>query len=67
MNQKRLEEIRGFLNYVVRTYPLMKPCLTGLHLTIDGWQPNRDMEGCKVKKRETDPEDDDMDWEGQYS
>jgi hypothetical protein len=35
--RQRLLEIRGFLNYVVRTYPWMNPYLKGLHLTIDGW------------------------------
>lgn len=40
LSRKRLEEARGFLNYVVRTYPALKPYLTGLHLTIDGWHPN---------------------------
>jgi hypothetical protein len=48
--QQRLLEIRGFLNYVVRTYPWMNPYLKGLHLAIDGlgeeqeeggWKPSR--------------------------
>ena len=33
--RQRLLEIRGFLNYVVRTYPWINPYLKGLHLTID--------------------------------
>jgi len=49
LNRKQLEEVRGFLNYVVRTYPSLKPYLTGLHLTIDGWQPNWDKEGWRMK------------------
>ena len=32
---QRLLEIRGFLIYVVRTYPWMSPYLKGLHNTID--------------------------------
>ena len=51
LNRKRLEEIRGFLNYVVRTYPALKPYLTGLHLTIDGWRADRDPEGWRLKNR----------------
>jgi hypothetical protein len=39
--RQRLLEIRGFLNYVVRTYPWMNPYLKGLHLTIDGWREGR--------------------------
>ena len=36
IQRQRLLEIRGFLNYVVRTYPSLNPCLKGLHLTING-------------------------------
>ena len=39
---QRLLEIRGFLNYVVRTYPWLNPYLKGLHLTIDGWREGRE-------------------------
>ena len=49
INRKRLEEIRGFLNYVVRTYPALKPYLTGFHLTIDGWRNGRDKDGWRMK------------------
>jgi hypothetical protein len=45
LNRKRLEQIRGFLIHAVQTYPTMKPYLMGLHMTIDGWRPNRDEEG----------------------
>ena len=67
MDRKRLEVIRGFLNYVVRTYPPLKAYLTGLHLTIDGWRSNRDAEGWKVKppaakKRKLD-EDTRLEWD----
>jgi hypothetical protein len=43
LNRKRLEQIRGFIIYVVQTYPTMKPYLIGLHMTIDGWRSNRDL------------------------
>jgi len=36
--RKRLEQIRGFLQYVVSTYQAMTPYLIGFHLTIDGWR-----------------------------
>lgn len=36
MPLRRLLSVRGFLNYVVRTYPWLNPYLKGLHLTIDG-------------------------------
>ena len=45
--RKRLEQIRGFLVYVTRTYPASIPYMKGLHLTIDFWRPNRDEEGWK--------------------
>jgi hypothetical protein len=34
---QRLLEIRGFLMYVVRTYPWLNPYMKGMHLTIDSW------------------------------
>jgi hypothetical protein len=46
--RKRLEQVRGVLVYVTRTYPCMVPYLIGLHMTIDGWRPNRDQEGWRV-------------------
>jgi len=46
--RKRLEQIRGFLTYVVRTYPPLKSYLLGLHQTIDGWRLNRDSEGWRI-------------------
>lgn len=50
LSRKRLEQIRGFLNYVVQTYKPMTPYLNGLHMTIDGWRTNRDSEGWKLPK-----------------
>ena len=48
LNRKQLEEIRGFLNYMVQTYPPLKPYLTGFHITIDGWRAaDRDSEGWR--------------------
>ena len=43
--RKRLEEIRGFLNYVAQTYDLFASHLIGFHITIDGWRENRDEDG----------------------
>ena len=47
---KTLEKIRGFMNYVTQTYKSMIPYLNGLHLTIDGWRPNRDSSGLDLSK-----------------
>ena len=48
--RKRLEQIRGFLIYVSRTYDWMPPYLKGLHLTIDSWREGRLQNGWKAKK-----------------
>lgn len=45
--RKRLEEIRGFLNYVSGTFRWMNPYIKGMHLTIDGWRKDRDMDGYR--------------------
>ena len=45
---KRLLLIRGYLNYVVRTYPWLSPYLKGLHLTINRWRPSRDAKGYRL-------------------
>jgi hypothetical protein len=39
---KRLEQIRGFLMYVTRTYVGMAPYMIGFHMTIDSWRRGRD-------------------------
>ena len=47
----RLLQIRGFLMYVVRTYPWINPYMKGLHLTIDSWRPFRGPDGFKLRGR----------------
>jgi hypothetical protein len=47
----RLLSIRGFLIYVTRTYPMMKPYLKGTHATIDSWRPGRDEDGWRLKNK----------------
>jgi hypothetical protein len=47
--RKRLEQIRGFLQYVTRTYTGMNPYLIGFHLTIDGWREDRDEDGWRQR------------------
>jgi len=47
---KRLEQIRGFLVYVTRTYRWLTPYLKGLHLTLDAWRSDRDEEGWRKSK-----------------
>ena len=51
MPRKRLEQIRGFLIYVGRTYRWMNPYLKGIHLTIDGWRLDRDEDGYRIKRQ----------------
>ena len=52
MSRQRLLEIRGYLNYIVRTYSWINPYLKGLHNTIDGWRKNRDEKGWKLSPKE---------------
>ena len=52
MPRQRLLEIRGYLNYIVRTYGWLNPYMKGLHNTIDGWRDNRDEGGWKLTGKE---------------
>ncbi len=47
-----LLQIRGFLMYVVRTYPWINPYMKALHLTIDSWRPFRGADGFKLRGKE---------------
>ncbi len=49
---QRLLVIRGFLIYVVRTYPWLNPYIKSLHLTIDLWRPGREESGFKMRGKE---------------
>lgn len=46
-NRKELELDVGFLIYVTRTFPAMKPYLKGFHLTLHGWRPGRSDTGWR--------------------
>jgi hypothetical protein len=46
---KGLEQKRGFLVHVQRTYPCITPYLKGFHNTLDSWRPQRDEEGWKLQ------------------
>jgi hypothetical protein len=48
----RLEQIRGFLVYVTRTYPCVVSYLIGMHMTIDSWQNNRDGNGWRLSNQD---------------
>ena len=52
INRKHMESDRGFLNYVTQAYPALDPYLKGVHLTIDGWRPDRDEQGWKRRSQE---------------
>jgi hypothetical protein len=45
---KTLESHRGFLIYIVRTYPAINPYLKGIHLTLDSWRPWRKDDGWRM-------------------
>jgi hypothetical protein len=69
MRCKRLEQIRGFLNYVAKTYTWLRPYLIGVHMTIDGWRPNQDGEGWRTQSKlilfqedDPDPDEDSDEW-----
>ena len=47
--RQELLEIRGFLNYVARTYAWLAPFTKGMHNTIDGWCFDQDTEGWKLR------------------
>jgi hypothetical protein len=50
LDHKRLEQVRGFLQYVTQTYSGMTPYIIGFHLTIDGWRDNRLDTGWRKKE-----------------
>jgi hypothetical protein len=52
----RLEQIRGYLIYITRTFSWAEPYLKGLHLTIDGWRRGRDSHGFRVPKPRPSPD-----------
>jgi len=54
LEHKRLESQRGFLIYIMRTYPAMRPYLKGIHATLDSWRPGRDADGWRLGKRKRD-------------
>ncbi len=47
-DHKLLEHYRGYLIYICWTYPFIVPYLKGLHLTIDSWRANHDIDGWKL-------------------
>ena len=47
LDRQRLEQVRGFLQYVTQTYSGMTPYIIGFHLTIDGWRENRTKDGWR--------------------
>jgi hypothetical protein len=48
LSRKRLEQIRGFLQYVAQTYPSLASFLIGFHMTIDSWRAGRDESGWRL-------------------
>jgi hypothetical protein len=62
VDRKRLEQTRGYLIYVSRTYRWMVPYLKGLHLTIDSWREDRDDEGYRRKRPRKPREEGNWTW-----
>ncbi|CAB9525841.1 unknown protein [Seminavis robusta] len=52
LESSELQRVRGFLNYVAQTYKALVPFITGFHLTIDGWRPNRDLRGWRLTSKQ---------------
>jgi hypothetical protein len=48
LNRKRLDQIRGFLQYVAQTYTSLTSYLIGVHMTIDSWQKGWNSEGWRL-------------------
>jgi hypothetical protein len=49
LSHKELLSDRGFLVYVIRTYPAMVPYLKGFHLTIEMWRGGKNAKGWKLQ------------------
>lgn len=49
LEHKPLEQGRGFLVYLSRTYTSIVPYLKGIHLSLDSWRDGRDRDGWKVR------------------
>ncbi|KAL7525365.1 hypothetical protein ACHAXR_000975, partial [Thalassiosira sp. AJA248-18] len=52
IHHKRLEQIRGFLIYVARTYKWVNPYLKGIHQTLDSWRPGRKKDGWSAPRKQ---------------
>ena len=63
IKRKLLQRIRGFLNYVALTYPILMSHLMGFHLTIDGWRGGRDEDGWRICDFSHTTEDEDLEGE----
>jgi hypothetical protein len=53
-DRRRMESDRGFLIYVAQACPSLVPYLKGVHLTIDSWRPDRNSQGWKLRRKETE-------------
>ena len=51
INLKELESKVGFLVHLSMSYPLMKPFLRGIYLTLNAWRPQRDEHGWKMSNK----------------
>eukprot|EP00957_Ditylum_brightwellii_P171992 13094497-Ditylum_brightwellii.AAC.1 len=49
-DRKELEKGRGFLVHMSEVYPMITPYLKGIHLTLESWHPDWDVDGWKFPK-----------------
>jgi len=52
LDRTSLESMRGFLNHLARTFPVITPYLKGFHLTLDGWRENRSDDMWKLPRED---------------
>ena len=52
LDRKELERDRGFLVHLSMVYPCLTPYLKGLHLTLETWRPDRDIQGWKLPRND---------------
>eukprot|EP00957_Ditylum_brightwellii_P079133 6018303-Ditylum_brightwellii.AAC.1 len=43
---------QGFLVLLLEVYFMIKPHLKGVHLTLESWHPDRDVEGLKYTRKQ---------------
>eukprot|EP00957_Ditylum_brightwellii_P119590 9124478-Ditylum_brightwellii.AAC.1 len=50
--RKDIQKGRCFLVHMAEVCPMIMPCLKGIHLTLESWQPDWDVERWKYTRKE---------------